>query len=501
MNTVMQYSKYLILCLLTAMVSVPAITWGHGFVGYPIDRQSNCKSTGGHWSGYINDDGCRTAAAIHQTDAEKAYPTDQFHEYSIVTGSATTPIDQILSQLKPGQVCSANDEKKASMSVPTGDWTKTSLTAGSTIDLKLFMTAIHVPSRAFVFITKPGFNSATTAVSTSDLLPLGSMHTITSSDVKPPPAGTIPKGLWASGVVTIPTVIPGGLTGSAVIVLVWARDDSVGETFVMCSDVTFGGGPAPVTRYLIGPFVDPATLTAKPGDQIRHRVISNGTDVSDAKVALTPDNLTPARWSRELKDRITNPSVEIGELQNGSVKFNTVDPLRNHVFYKERDALQNMTVIEGGGPAPIPTAVITGPTELKSGQTYSFVGELKNAQNTPQYAWAPVLITHDTSSKTVTGTAPKVAETTPYTVRLNTRDGQTGSSYTATHAITISPASGGDAPAYTEGTPYKDGDIVSNNGKNYKCKPWPYTAWCAGAAWAYAPGKGTAWGDAWEEVP
>jgi len=40
---------------------------------------------------------------------------------------------------------------------------------------------------------------------------------------------------------------------------------------------------------------------------------------------------------------------------------------------------------------------------------------------------------------------------------------------------------------------------VSNNGKLYRCKPFPYTNWCSMAAWAYEPGKGTAWDQAWEE--
>ncbi|WP_269765187.1 hypothetical protein [Burkholderia ubonensis] len=39
---------------------------------------------------------------------------------------------------------------------------------------------------------------------------------------------------------------------------------------------------------------------------------------------------------------------------------------------------------------------------------------------------------------------------------------------------------------------------MSNNGKLYRCKPFPYTNWCSMAAWAYEPGKGTAWDQAWE---
>jgi chitin-binding protein len=69
------------------------------------------------------------------------------------------------------------------------------------------------------------------------------------------------------------------------------------------------------------------------------------------------------------------------------------------------------------------------------------------------------------------------------------------------HSLTINPGGGGSHPAYPAGKPYKAGDIVSNQGKNYRCKPWPYTDWCNGSADAYAPGTGRAWTEAWELAP
>ncbi|WP_313687012.1 fibronectin type III domain-containing protein [Pantoea sp.] len=53
-------------------------------------------------------------------------------------------------------------------------------------------------------------------------------------------------------------------------------------------------------------------------------------------------------------------------------------------------------------------------------------------------------------------------------------------------------------PAYKEGTNYKAGDVVSNKGGLYQCKPWPYTSWCGGVAWAYEPDAGQHWSQAWE---
>ncbi len=57
-----------------------------------------------------------------------------------------------------------------------------------------------------------------------------------------------------------------------------------------------------------------------------------------------------------------------------------------------------------------------------------------------------------------------------------------------------------DHDAYASNVTYAGGDIVSNNGKLYRCKEGVTVAWCSGAAWAYAPGTGSAWDMAWEEV-
>ncbi len=62
------------------------------------------------------------------------------------------------------------------------------------------------------------------------------------------------------------------------------------------------------------------------------------------------------------------------------------------------------------------------------------------------------------------------------------------------------PVDEGEYPPYVAGTKYQGGDIVSNEGQLYRCRVGVTEAWCSGAAWAYEPGKGTAWVDAWERV-
>ncbi len=64
----------------------------------------------------------------------------------------------------------------------------------------------------------------------------------------------------------------------------------------------------------------------------------------------------------------------------------------------------------------------------------------------------------------------------------------------------IPPLVEGDFPLYSENTSYKGGDIVQNAGKLYQCKMGVTVPWCSGASWAYAPGTGTAWQSAWDEI-
>jgi hypothetical protein len=70
-------------------------------------------------------------------------------------------------------------------------------------------------------------------------------------------------------------------------------------------------------------------------------------------------------------------------------------------------------------------------------------------------------------------------------------------------SITVKTVTSGGCsgvPQYVEGSQYVAGSKVQNVGKQYQCKPYPYTGWCSGAAWAYAPGTGTYWQDAWTLV-
>jgi hypothetical protein len=78
--------------------------------------------------------------------------------------------------------------------------------------------------------------------------------------------------------------------------------------------------------------------------------------------------------------------------------------------------------------------------------------------------------------------------------------GLTATSSSRSITVTASTDVCASIAQYVENNGYVAGSIVKNVGARYECKPWPYSGWCNGAAWAYAPGSGAYWTDAWTMV-
>lgn len=86
-----------------------------------------------------------------------------------------------------------------------------------------------------------------------------------------------------------------------------------------------------------------------------------------------------------------------------------------------------------------------------------------------------------------------------YILTARATDNQGATAISSSVSITINGSSGNCSgiPPYVENGGYAAGSTVQHQGSQYECKPYPYSGWCNGAAWAYAPGTGTYWQDAW----
>ncbi|MDB5274029.1 MAG: domain containing protein [Chitinophagaceae bacterium] len=88
----------------------------------------------------------------------------------------------------------------------------------------------------------------------------------------------------------------------------------------------------------------------------------------------------------------------------------------------------------------------------------------------------------------------------PYTINVKAYD-NTGAISTASVNITVNAVNAcAGIPDYVENNGYVPGSTVKSVGNKYQCKPWPYSGWCNGASWAYGPGVGAYWTDAWTLV-
>ena len=87
-----------------------------------------------------------------------------------------------------------------------------------------------------------------------------------------------------------------------------------------------------------------------------------------------------------------------------------------------------------------------------------------------------------------------------YSLTAKATDNSGAQTTSSVVSINIQVSSGGSCSgvaSYVAASPYVAGSQVQNIGNLYECKPYPYSGWCSGAAWAYEPGVGAYWADAW----
>jgi len=90
------------------------------------------------------------------------------------------------------------------------------------------------------------------------------------------------------------------------------------------------------------------------------------------------------------------------------------------------------------------------------------------------------------------------AGTYSITARVTDNGGAVSTSNAATlRVISVSTDACSSIGQYVENGGYGPGSRVKNNNRQYECRPFPYSGWCNGAAWAYGPGNGAYWADAW----
>ncbi|QDQ85793.1 PKD domain-containing protein [Paraburkholderia megapolitana] len=136
------------------------------------------------------------------------------------------------------------------------------------------------------------------------------------------------------------------------------------------------------------------------------------------------------------------------------------------------------------------------PTSATSGDSISLSapGSSDPDGDALTYAWSyPASVTAEAHEEHLTARLPKVTADTSLVFTVKVSHGKA----TTTASQTVVVRASSTYPPYREGTKYNGGEIVSDAGTLYRCKPFPQSGCCGQAAWTYEPGRRTNWQDAW----
>lgn len=202
----------------------------HGATQNPMARQLQCKNDGGfEWP----DDGsgipnaaCK-AAFLYNADSipvwERKQMFNEWSAYSQNLAGTTHPSEKVPDE----QLCSAGIAKFRGINEPSAAWKVHTVSVKDGIATLTYSAAkVHEPSKWTIYLSKPGFDSATQRLKWADLLPL------------------------AVDKVDVPTTDPGEYKihvkvpsenyvqdKNSVLYVQWEREDPAQETFFSCSDV------------------------------------------------------------------------------------------------------------------------------------------------------------------------------------------------------------------------------------------------------------------------
>ncbi|GLS92494.1 hypothetical protein GCM10007916_35660 [Psychromonas marina] len=270
---------------------LPTSVFAHGWVEYPEARQSICYEQGGLWTGNPPNAAC--AAALNESG------TYQFIQRNEVAINIAAPhywdINKVKAAIPDGTLCYANDSQKRGLGIAHSEWTKTEVSAG-TFEFVFNATAPHNPSYWEFYLTKA--NADLSQPLKWDDLDLIQEYgnVVVDADKK----------------YRMNITIPAERSGDAILYTRWQRDDTVGEGFYNCSDITITGeGTDPVDPE--GPYLhqgeqfipsDVHLSTPSIDEAVKYELFKSGGGLH-ASFSLTITEENQSDWDRLLASQVT----------------------------------------------------------------------------------------------------------------------------------------------------------------------------------------------------
>lgn len=454
-----------------AMLSaLPTAVNAHGWSEFPKARQTICFDQGGIWSGNPPNAACAQAKEISGT-----YPFVQRNEFAKNITDFNN-MAAVKAAIPDGTLCYANDPQKKGVGAPHTGWTRTELKTG-TFEYVFNATAPHNPSFWEFYLTKPGADlSKPLAWDDLDLIQT---------------EGNVPVGDDKKYRMNV--TIPSDRSGDAILFVRWQRDDSAGEGFYNCSDISVVGGETPPPEpppqpdlekgdlYIPVDFVGPDI-----GDTVKYDIINKYGEVARSfDIEVNASNIND--WERLLASEINGWH---SEFQKGSVfigdwheemshyMYFQNDPSRNFFNSKDSRASGMISVIDGdeGGVEPLTGDIY----ELVKSDKIVNAGDkvviaTSEAANLTQTQGSAVSIQNNgTASIVVDTTAITQNETLSFVANaVNSERAETFTFEVIAHDGTVDPEHpelSGDA--WDAAKTYLGGEVVSYADQKWKAQWW-----------------------------
>jgi predicted carbohydrate-binding protein with CBM5 and CBM33 domain len=436
----------------------------HGYMFSPMARQAFCELQQGYWwpedGSSIPNAACRGAYL-----SSGHFQFVQQHEFAVNTRNFNNLVE-VQANIPNGTLCAGGDIKKKGMDIPSIHWQRSDVVpnANGDINIKFLATTPHNPSFWEFYLSNPGYDGSTTALSWEDINLVQSHSNI-----------DFIKDADGNRFYEMQVSIPANRVGDAILYTRWQRDDVVGEGFYNCSDITIvRDGVEPDTWFDAGFYLKQGQ-TPVAGETVNLRVFdATGQEIVNQQLNVTDTN--QSTWSSDLAQDLNLNyahllNIGIKDAQ-GDIAFDSANLLSNVVYLTDK----NHTFVLSVKPAAVNTAPIVddiADVALDEASSVAIhVHAFDDEQANLSFTWTmPSQLSYTGSDANITLVAPTVEQDTNFNVSVAVSDGMltTTKSFTVTvKSLIVDPTT----PLWQSTTAYSTGDKVSYENQVYTAKWW-----------------------------
>ncbi|NQZ07856.1 MAG: lytic polysaccharide monooxygenase [Algicola sp.] len=446
--------------LATALLSLPAQVYAHGYPVSPKARQAICDEQGGFWwpadGSNIPNLACRAAFL-----ATGHYQFTQKPEFAALVADYHNQA-AVEAKLTDGTLCAGADKAKAGMNLPSVHWQRTEVSPNANGDIKVKYRANtpHSPSFWRFYLTKPGFDTATETLGWDDLELVQSHQNI-----------DFIKDADGIRFYEMYVAIPSDRSGDAILFSRWQRNDPGGEGFYNCSDITIKQSGTGNGDWLAAGFFVKQGQTAQVGDVARARLFGEtGQEIINQTFKVTEANV--GNWQQKLAeilvlDHVQDIQIGVKNAQN-EIVFDTNNIAVNQVWVHNADHTFNLTVVSQPANTAPHINEIDNLSMTEQAIQNIHVHAFDDENDALTWQWTvPSDFTLGGGGANISLVAPQVTEDTQYTLSVKVSDGQLSSE--KSFVVTVTNLA---AAAWKNDATYVGGDKVTHQGNTFEAKWW-----------------------------